>query len=152
MDANNQDLPGPDDNYRSPRRAIALIFVALIVASAAVYGIYRMTSNRDGEDAASNPTSVPNVVASDTDEVVTEIRQEPSLRLFEEEATVYVENDGNVTMSGVEVRDGAGAAACDLGTISPGDRQPCAAASDALSPITAVGSGPQGQAVETGLE
>ena len=151
MDDTTQDLPQPDE-YRSPWRAIAFIFIGLIVASAAVYGIYRMTSSGDSEDTASNPTAAPNVVASDTDEVITEINQNPSLRLFAEAGTTYVENDGNVTMSSILVLDGAAATVCDLGTISPGDRQPCAEASGALGPLTATGSGPQGQPVETGLE
>ena len=150
MDEHNENLPRPEE-YRTPWRAIMFIFIGLVVASAAVYGIYRITSSEDS-NASSNPTSAPNIVASDTDEVVTEIRQNPSLRLFNEEGTTYVENDGNVTMSGIQVLDAAGATVCDLGTVSPGDRQPCPGAGSALGPITATGSGPQGQPVETGLE
>jgi len=68
----------------------------------------------------------------------------------EEEGTLYVENDGNVTMSDIEVRDATGTAVCTLGTISPGDREPCEEAGDAQGLIV-VGSGPQGQPVEAGL-
>ena len=142
MDSDNKDLPPSVDEYRRPWRAIMFIFIGLLVASGAVLAVYQLTKSDTNDEP---------VEAAPSDGGVS-IPQVPSLRLFEEAGTVYVENDGNVTMSGIEVRDGAGAAVCDLGTISPGDRQPCEAASDALSPITAVGSGPQGQPVETGLE
>jgi hypothetical protein len=140
------------DEYRSPRRAIAFIFVGLVVASLVVFAIYQFTKSDDGDEVATatETTQVNTVSASDED--ITELPQNPSLRLFDEEGTIYVENDGNVTMSSIQVLDAAGATVCELGTISPGDRQPCPAAANALGPIVATGSGPQGQAVETGLE
>ena len=142
MDENKEDLPQPDDDYRSPWRAIAFIFLGLIIASGVVFAVYQLT--KSDTDGATDQTAPP--------EGGVELPQNPSLRIFEEEATIYVENDGNVTMSSIEVRDGAGTVVCDLGTISPGDRQPCDAATSALSPITAAGSGPQGQPVEVTLE
>ena len=79
------------------------------------------------------------------------IPQSPSLKMELEEGTLLVENDGNVTMSDVEVRDAAGTVVCAMGVISPGDRQPCQEAGGAPDLIV-VGSGPQGQPVEAGLE
>jgi hypothetical protein len=140
----------PQGEYRRPWGVVALIFFGLIVASGIVYGIHRITSSDDDGGAAATETTQGNTVSA-SDEDITELPQNPSLRLFEEEGTTYVENDGNVTMSEVAVRDAAGATVCDMGTLSPADRQACDVA-DALRPIVAVGSGPQGQAVETRLE
>ena len=78
------------------------------------------------------------------------IPQVPSLRMFIEGGTVFVENDGNVTMSDVEVRDVADAVVCSMGVISPGDRQACEEAAGAEG-LTAHGRGPQGQEVEDTL-
>jgi hypothetical protein len=72
------------------------------------------------------------------------------LRMFLEGDAVYVENDGNVTMSDVEVRDGSGDVLCDVGTLSPDDREPCDEA-DGVDDATAFGVGPQGQQVEVAL-
>ena len=143
MDPNNQDLPESVDAERRPWRAIAFIFIGLLIASGIVIAVYQLTKSDDGGDTDQAAVAIDDGV---------DLPQNPSLRLFEDADTIYVENDGNVTMSGIQVLDGASVAVCDLGTISPGDRQPCDAASDALSPVTATGSGPQGQAVETGLE
>ena len=79
-----------------------------------------------------------------------ELPQDPSLRMFLEADAVYVENDGNVTMSDVEVRDGSGDVLCDVGTLSPDDREPCDEA-DGVDDVTAFGVGPQGQKVQVGL-
>jgi len=78
-----------------------------------------------------------------------ELPQNPSLRITVEDETLYVENDGNVTMSDVEVREESGDVVCELGTLSPDDREPCeeAAGRDDLS---AHGLGPQGQEVDVG--
>ena len=151
MDEHNENLPQPEE-YRTPWRAITFIFIGLVVASAAVFAIYQLTkSDRDSTATAVTETTQSNTVSA-SDEDITELPQNPSLRLFDEDGTTYVENDGNVTMSGIQVLDAAGATVCDLGTVSPGDRQPCPGAGSALGPITATGSGPQGQPVETGLE
>ena len=77
--------------------------------------------------------------------------QFPSLKMLIEDGTLYVENDGNVTMSDIEVRDAAGSALCEMAVISPGDREPCENAGDAAD-LTVVGSGPQGQPFEGVLE
>jgi hypothetical protein len=141
------------DGYRSPRRAIAFIFIGLVIASLVIFGIYQLTKSDDADDTAAGVTeTTQSNTVSASDEDITELPQNPSLRLFEEEGTTYVGNDGNVTMSNIQVLDAAGATVCDLGTISPGDRLPCPEAASALGPVTATGSGPQGQPVETGLE
>ena len=125
------------------RRILLGIGVLVLVAGAIV--AYLLTN--DSGDAATTTTSTtaPDVV-SDSDEVVTEIPQDASLILLEVDGTWSVENDGNVTMSGVQVRDGSDSVICELGTLSPGDRAACeaAAAADGLS---AFGLGPQGQEV-----
>ena len=141
MDENKEGLPQPED-YRSPWRTIAFIFIGLIVASAAVFAVYQLTKSDTNDQSAETTPGDSGV----------ELPQNPSLRLLEEEGTIYVENDGNVTMSSIKVSDAAGAEVCDLGTISPGDRSPCPGGTDALRPLTATGSGPQGQPVETSLE
>ena len=79
-----------------------------------------------------------------------ELPQDPSLRMFLEADAVYVENDGNVTMADVAVRDGAGGVVCDIGTLAPDDREPCDAA-NGVDGVTAFGVGPQAQEVEVGL-
>ena len=117
MDDLNEGLPQPDDD-RPPWRTIALIFIGLVVASAAVFAVYQLTKSDDDDVATATETTQANIVSA-SDEDVTELPQNPSLRLFDDAGTIYVENDGNVTMSSIEVRDGAGAAVCDLGTISP---------------------------------
>ena len=79
-----------------------------------------------------------------------ELPQDPSLRIFLEADALYVENDGNVTMADVAVRDGAGGVVCDIGTQAPDDREPCDAA-NGVDGVTAFGVGPQAQEVEVGL-
>ena len=67
---------------------VALIVVGFLVASGIVYAIYQVTnSDDDGTAASTETTAAPRVVASDTDEVITEIPQNPSLRLYAEEGT-----------------------------------------------------------------
>ena len=73
--------------------------------------------------------------------------QNPSLRLFDEGGTWYVENDGNVTMSEIEVSDAAGTVVCSISTLSPDERAACDGAGSGEG-LTASGSGPQGQPVE----
>ena len=79
-----------------------------------------------------------------------ELPQNPSLRIFLDDGGVFVENDGNVTMSDVEVRDDLGDVVCSLGTLPPATRQPCDEA-DGVDDVTAFGVGPQGQQVQVGL-
>lgn len=74
--------------------------------------------------------------------------QNPSLALAEDDGRWFVANDGNVTMSDVELRDGDDVV-CELGTISPGDRATCDDASGLDDPA-AFGRGPQGQEVRVG--
>ena len=147
----NDKLPDPDDSYRSPRRALMFVLLGLVVASLAVIAVWQLTNSDSSDTAAVTETTQPSTVSA-SDEDVTELPQNPSLRIFDDAGTVYVENDGNVTMSSIQVLDAAGASLCDLGTISPGDRAPCAEAADALKPIKATGSGPQGQPAESVLE
>ena len=77
--------------------------------------------------------------------------QDPSLAITLEDGTWVVENDGNVTMSDVEVRDDAGAVVCEIGTLAPEDSAPCDEGAD-LEGLVAFGVGPQGQEVEVESE
>lgn len=117
----------------------AAVLVGVVIVAGAAYGLYEVLRS-DSETAGT--------VTPDTGVV---LPQNPSLLMVVEDGTLYVENDGNVTMSDIEVRDEAGTVICDMGVISPGDRQACDEAGGAED-LTAFGSGPQGQAVEVGLE
>ena len=99
------------------------------------------------QDVSAAPTAAPSepVIVSDSDEVVTQIPQEPSLSINTEDE-FSIENDGNVTMSQVIVAGADGATICDLGNLSPGDVSPCPGAEGVWATVT--GSGPQGQTVE----
>lgn len=112
---------------------IGIVVLVLVVAGAAV-----LFWNSRSDDA-----SPPTTIVSSGGVV---LPQNPSLILLEVDGTWYVENDGNVTMSDVQVRDGSDSVICELGTLSPDDRAGCeaAAAADGLS---AFGLGPQGQEV-----
>ena len=92
------------------------------------------------DDASPDTTASSGAVA---------LPQNPSLRLFVDDGTTYVENDGNVTMSDVEVREDGGDVVCTLGTLSPDDRAPCDEAGG-RDDLVAHGLGPQGQEVEVG--
>jgi hypothetical protein len=120
-----------------PRRTLLLVgLFALLVAAAAV--TFLLWGGSDV--AAPSPTT-----AEQTGAVV--LPQNPSLALIDDGGTWYVENDGNVTMSQVVVRDGSDVVVCELGTISPSERAACAAAAG-KSGLTASGVGPQGQPVD----
>lgn len=124
---------------RPRRRRVLTVVVVLVVAlvvAGVTYAIYE-ASQSDDEAAAPTATGV-------------QLPQNPSLKMIVEDGGVFVENDGNVTMSDVEVRDADGNPLCSLGVLSPGDRQPCEEAGDAAD-LVVVGSGPQGQRVERGL-
>jgi hypothetical protein len=124
---------------------LLIVGVVVILGAATAALVYRSTGGSDDVDTTA--TTAPAGVF-DSDEVVTEIPQSPSLRILLEDGTWYVENDGNVTMSDVEVRDGSDSVICELGTISPADRGSCAAPE--TEELRARGLGPQGQVVETG--
>jgi hypothetical protein len=113
-----------------------MIAAVVVVILAGAGGAYYLLNSDDSD-----------VPAVEDDEGVVELPQNPSLRLFDEGGTWYVENDGNVTMSEIEVRDASGNVVCSLGTVSPGDRAACEEATDGEG-LTATGSGPQGQPVE----
>ena len=134
--------PPPVPKARLTRRRIniaAIIAVACLVVAGIAYGAYRISQN---DDETADGVASSNVV---------EIPQVPSLKMLMEDGTLYVENDGNVTMSDIEVRDADGSALCEMAVISPGDREPCENAGDAAD-LTVVGSGPQGQPFEGVLE
>lgn len=157
MDSNNQDEPtgvSQDEptGVSTTGRTLGIVVIVVAVAAAAGIGIWKYTSSQSDDDAQAAVTETTAAqVVSDSDDDVTELPQNPSLRLLEDQGTLYVENDGNVTMSNVEVRDAAGSAVCAIGTISPGARSACDA-TNVLRPATAVGNGPQGQEAQSVLE
>ena len=111
--------------------------VAVVVAVLIGVGAFYLFNSGDADEASTG----------DDGGGVVELPQNPSLRLFEEDGTWYVENDGNVTMSEIEVLDGSGTVICDLGVLSPDDRAACEEAGSGDG-LIAKGSGPQGQNVE----
>lgn len=115
---------------------LVAVVVAVVLAGAG-YLIYDATQD-DDETVSTVPTDDGGTV---------DLPQNPSLALTLEDGVWYVENDGNVTMSDVAVSDDGGEAVCEIGTIAPGDRQPCEGAGADQS-LVASGQGPQGQPVE----
>lgn len=141
--AASRRTPTAEGGKPSGRRRLRLTAVVVLVAAllaVAAYGLYEIFSS-------DNETTETTVASGD----IVVLPQFPSLLAVVEDGSLYVENDGNVTMSGVEVRDASGVTVCSLGTISPGDRQPCEEAGDG-SEMTVTGTGPQGQVVEEVLE
>jgi hypothetical protein len=116
--------------------AISAAAVVLVVVAFVVAYFWFLDS-----DDASPATTVPSGAVV--------LPQNPSLRLLEENDTWFVENDGNVTMSEIVVRDGPDSVICDLGTLSPDDRASCDAAGEA-DDLSVFGLGPQGQVVDVG--
>jgi len=131
MQTNERRATGRDAGRRKGVIAAVVLPALAIVA----------TSACSGDDDTSADTTNPSGAV--------ELPQNPSLRIITEDDTFVVENDGNVTMSDVEVREDSGDVVCELGTLSPDDREPCdeAAGRDDLS---AHGLGPQGQEVDVG--
>ena len=124
---------------------LALLLLGLIIVAGVGYLI--ATGTWFGDSRSTGGTVAEGESVSASDEVVIEIPQNPSLRLVSQEGTWNVENDGNVTMSEVEVRDTTGAVICEIGTMSPGDLEPCEDAGDRQDLVVA-GEGPKGQKVE----
>ena len=120
---------------RSARRLKRVIPAALFAGFALI-----AVSACGGDDDSTTETTLGGV----------ELPQDASLRMFLEDDAVYVENDGNVTMSDVEVRDGSGDVLCDIETLAPDDREPCDEATG-VDDVTAFGVGPQGQQVQVEL-
>jgi hypothetical protein len=116
------------------------IVVGLIVLAGAGYFVYDATQSDD--------VTPPTVPVGDGGVV---LPQDPSLTLLLEDGVWFVENDGNVTMSDIEVRDGANEVICEIGTMSPDDRQACEDAGENQD-LVVVGQGPQGQPVEVRSE
>jgi hypothetical protein len=120
----------------SPRSLLIVVIGVLVVAIAATLVFVLL----DDSTAEAPPTSsIP------SDAVI--LPQNPSLRLVDVDGTWQVENDGNVTMSEIEVRDGSDTVICELGELAPDELAPCDAA-DSATDLTVVGAGPQGQRVE----
>lgn len=132
----DQDQTG---NAVSPRRSViwvAVAVVGLIVLAGVGYFAYDATQSNDNTE--------PTIPVDDGGVV---LPQDPSLRLLFEDGVWFVENDGNVTMSEIEVRDNAAEVICEIGTMSPDDRQACEDAGENQD-LVVVGQGPQGQPVE----
>lgn len=134
---NDQNTPG---RVQAGRHTwvwvVAAVAVAVVLAGAG-YFVYDAIQDDDATESTV-PTDDGGTVA---------LPQNPSLTLTLEDGVWYVENDGNVTMSGVSVRDDGGEVICEIGTLSPDDRKPCEDASENQS-LVATGQGPQGQPVE----
>jgi hypothetical protein len=111
------------------------LILALVVVAAAAYGVYYLLNR---SDEAAEP------VDQDTGVV---LPQNPSLSLEFVDGVASVLNDGNVTMSSIEVRDAEGSAVCTLGTLAPDESAACDEAPEGGA-YTAYGEGPQGQQVE----
>jgi hypothetical protein len=121
---------------RRRRLRLAIVLLVGIVVGGAGFLLYKATQSDNGSSTGQGGSGD-----------VVELPQNPSLKLLFEGGIWHVENDGNVTMSEVQVRDPAGAVICDLGTLSPTDRHPCEDAGDRQD-LVAAGQGPQGQKVE----
>jgi hypothetical protein len=117
--------------------SIAFLVVGVLVLIVAGFLVYAVTRSDDGSPTAT--TSLP-------DDVVL-LPQNPSLALVQENGVWYVENDGNVTMSGVMVQGDEGDVVCELATMSPQERLACEQAAG-LDELVVTGKGPQGQEIE----
>ena len=111
------------------------LILVLVVLAGAGYGAYYFLN--DSDDAVEPVDQDSGVV----------LPQNPSLSLEFVDGVASVLNDGNVTMSSIEVRDAEGAAICTLGTLAPDESAACAEAPEG-GVYTAYGEGPQGQQVE----
>lgn len=134
-EARQDEAPRP---MTQGQRYLLFALVAIVLALAVAVVFYWISGS---DDTSSSSTTVP------SGGVI--LPQNPSLLLLQVDDTWYVENDGNVTMSSVEVRGDSDDVICELGTISPDERAPCEAAG-AIDDLTAFGLGPQGQEVEVG--
>lgn len=149
MSDSNED--GGVRERRAPSRSggsgvrVALLVLGLVIVAGVGYLI--ATGTWFGDSTSTDVTVAEGESVSDSDEVVIEIPQNPSLKLVSEGGTWNVENDGNVTLSEVEVRDTTGAIICEIGEMAPGDLEPCEDAGDRQD-LVVVGNGPQGQKVE----
>ena len=146
MDENKEEYQGLDgvkDESREvhKRKRGRVLRVAGIVAGAVILAGAGYLVYNAGQD------DTPSAVQSEDGAV--SLPQNPSLKMLFEEDTWYVENDGNVTMHDIEVRDTGGSVICDLGILSPSERAPCVEAGDRQDLVT-VGLGPQDQRVEVG--
>jgi len=120
----------------SPRHLVIVVVGVVVLAVAAILVSVLID---DSTADAPTATSAPN------GQVV--LPQNPSLRLLQVDGVWQVENDGNVTMSEIEVRDASATVICELGKLAPDERAACDAAGSATD-LTAFGVGPQGQEVE----
>ena len=133
--ASDQDQTGEAGSRRRGVIWVAVAVVGLIVLAGAGYLVYDATQSDDDTES-----TIP-----DDGGVV--LPQNPSLRLLLEDGVWFVENDGNVTMSEIEVRDDTDEIICEIGTMSPDDRQACEEAGENQD-LVVIGQGPQGQPVE----
>jgi len=121
---------------RRRRRPWVWVVVAALVLGAAGYGVYYYLDTRSDSPEANVDTD-PGVV----------LPQNPSLSVGFVDGVASVTNDGNVTMSSIEVQAEDGSVLCALGVLSPGESAACPDAPEGGA-YRVVGSGPQGQPVE----
>jgi hypothetical protein len=131
-----------DESRRRVRRAglLRLIAGVLVVAALGVVVFLIVDAVSDDDDPASTATTV-------ADDGAVDLPQNPSLALTLIDDVWQVVNDGNVTMSDIEVRDADGAVLCSIDQLAPEDSEPCEEAGDSAG-VVVVGAGPQGQRVE----
>ena len=138
-ETSDETSPDGDRRQLSPKQRNLVFGLAAVVLVVAVVAVIFWFSRSDDSDPPPTTVASGGVV----------LPQNPSLLLVQVDDTWYVENNGNVTMSSVEVRGDSDVVICELGTISPEDRAPCEAAGTADG-LTAFGLGPQGQEVQVG--
>ena len=137
MDEIEEQSRAGRSRQRGRRRwTVVLVVVVLLVGAAVGYYVF------DQLQADQQPTEE----AQPDDGGVVELPQNPSLELAETDGVWSVTNDGNVTMSSIEVRDGT-EVLCEYETLAPGDSVDCEEVSGA-SELSVFGEGPQGQEVE----
>jgi hypothetical protein len=130
-------------------RWLWITVAAVVIALAAYFGYQALQNSDEPAPPVSEQGGESDGAerVSDSDEVVTELPQQPSLGLAYVDGVAQVTNDGNVTMASIEVRNPDGSAACTIAQLAPGSSETCAEATEGGG-HTVFGVGPQGQEVD----